>query len=86
RLNRVWLVVLRAYLIIAAGLAIPGTIAHWYLGHIDWWIVLWLSISSIPFSYLGAKVALRMRSHHLERVFGIVLIGFGIFDLWYNLF
>ncbi len=77
---------LASSLIIAAGLAIPGTIAHWYLGHIDWWIVLWLSISSIPFSYLGAKVALRMRSHHLERVFGIVLIGFGIFDLWYNLF
>jgi uncharacterized protein len=77
---------LASSLLIAAGLAVPGTIAHWYLGHIDWWIVLWLSISSIPFSYLGARVAIKMHSQMLEKIFGIVLILFGAFDLWYNIF
>ncbi|HEX6914781.1 MAG TPA: sulfite exporter TauE/SafE family protein [Chitinophagaceae bacterium] len=72
-------------LLVAAGLAIPGTIAHWYLGHIDWWIVLYLSVSSIPFSYFGARVALRLKNLLLERIFGLMLIVFGGFDLWYSL-
>ena len=73
-------------LIVSAGLAIPGTIAHWYLGHIDWIIVAILSISAIPFSYLGAKVAIHLRSDLLEKIFGVMLIFFGAFDLWYTIF
>jgi uncharacterized membrane protein YfcA len=76
---------LASSLLVAAGLAIPGTIAHWYLGHIDWKIVLFLSISSIPFSYLGARLAIRMNNQLLERIFGIMLIAFGGFDLWYSI-
>lgn len=76
---------LASSLLVAAGLAIPGTIAHWYLGHIDWHIVLLLSVSSIPFSYLGAKLAIRLNSLLLERIFGIMLILFGGFDLWYSI-
>ena len=72
-------------LIVAAGLAIPGTLAHWYLGHIDWMIVLLLSLSSIPFSYLGAKSAILLKSNRLEMIFGLTLISFGIFDIIYNL-
>lgn len=77
---------LASSLLVAAGLAIPGTIAHWYLGHIDWEVVLLLSLSSIPFSYLGAKLAIHLKSLILERIFGFMLIVFGAFDLWYNLF
>ncbi|GAA4280460.1 sulfite exporter TauE/SafE family protein [Gaetbulibacter aestuarii] len=76
---------LASSLLVAAGLAIPGTIAHWYLGHIDWEVVLLLSVSSIPFSYLGAKLAIHLKSIILERIFGFMLIVFGAFDLWYNL-
>ena len=76
---------LASSLIVAAGLSIPGTIAHWYLGHIDWHVVLQLSISSIPFSYLGANVALRINNKLLERIFGSMLILFGSFDLWYSI-
>jgi uncharacterized membrane protein YfcA len=72
-------------LLVSAGLAIPGTIAHWYLGHIEWHIVLLLSLSSIPFSYLGARLALSLRNQTLERIFGIMLVVFGAFDLWYSL-
>ena len=76
---------LASSLLVAAGLAIPGTIAHWYLGHINWKLVLLLSISSIPFSYLGARLALRLHNNVLERIFGIMLVVFGAFDLWYSI-
>jgi uncharacterized protein len=76
---------LASSLLVAAGLAIPGTIAHWYLGHINWQIVLLLSVSSIPFSYLGARLAVRLQNIVLERIFGIMLVAFGGFDLWYSL-
>lgn len=76
---------LASSLLVAAGLAVPGTIAHWYLGHIDWMVVFLLSVSSIPFSYLGAKLAIRLNNQLLERVFGIMLVAFGGFDLWYSI-
>ncbi len=77
---------LASSLMVAAGLAIPGTIAHWYLGHINWHVVLLLSVSSIPFSYFGARVALRLNNVLLERIFGIMLVVFGAADLWYNIY
>ncbi len=72
-------------LVVAAGLAIPGTLAHWYLGHIDWSIVLLLSVSSIPCSYLGARLAIKLHNTLLEKVFGVMLVVFGLFDLLYTL-
>lgn len=72
-------------LIVSAGLAIPGTIVHWYLGHIDWMIVLLLSLASIPCSYLGAKLALSMRNETLEKIFGVMLVLFGAYDLFFTL-
>ncbi|MDA9555075.1 sulfite exporter TauE/SafE family protein [Pelobium sp.] len=77
---------LASSLLVAAGLAIPGTIAHWYLGHIDWQIVLLLAFSSIPFSYLGAKTSIKMDNTRLEKIFGLMLVLFGAFDLWYSIF
>lgn len=75
---------LASSLIAAAGLAIPGTLAHWYFGHIDWMIVFILSGSSIPFSFLGAKSAIKLDNNLLEKAFGLILIAFGIFDVFYN--
>lgn len=76
---------LASSLIISAALAVPGTIAHWYLGHINWLVVLLLSISSIPFSYAGAKVAIKMNNLLLEKIFGLMLVFFGAFDLFYSI-
>ncbi len=73
-------------LLVAGGLAIPGTIAHWYLGHIDWWVVLCLAVSSTPSAYLGAKVAVRLKSSTLELIFGIMLCVFGLYDIIYTLY
>lgn len=76
---------LASSLIVSAGLAIPGTLAHWYLGHIDWMIVLLLSASSIPFSYLGARLALTLESKVLKKIFAWMLVCFGTFDLVYTI-
>ncbi len=75
---------LASSLLLAGGLAIPGTIAHWILGHIDWWVVLILSIGSIPGAFVGAKSAIRLKSQSLELIFGIMLCIFGTYDLIYT--
>lgn len=65
--------------------AIPGTIKHAMLGHIDWTIVAILSCSVIPASFFGAKLALRLRNATLERIFGISTILFGVYFLFSQL-
>lgn len=71
-------------LIVSAALAIPGTLTHWYLGHIDWRLVGLLSVGTIPFSYLGASLAVRLRSRTLVRVYGAMLTLFGLYDLLFT--
>src|SRR5581483_9392031 len=70
-------------LAVASLLAVPGTLVHWALGHIDWAVVAVFGASSIPFSYLGARVALRSDPVRLERVYGaaLTLLGLGLFAL-----
>ena len=65
-------------LAVACVLAIPGTIVHAALGHIDWMIVLVFGSMSIPFSSLGARTAMRIHPHKLEKIFGAVLLVLGI--------
>ena len=64
-------------LAVAAVLAIPGTIVHAALGHIDWELVAVFGATSIPLSYVGARVALRTNPVHLERAYGagLALLG-----------
>jgi uncharacterized membrane protein YfcA len=62
-------------------LAIPGTVVHAYLGHIDWLVTLALATGSVPASFFGARVAIRSRSSSLERAYGIILIALGAFFL-----
>jgi uncharacterized membrane protein YfcA len=46
--------------------------------------VLALSIGSIPSSYLGASLAIRLRSPTLLRIYGVALTAFGLYDLLYT--
>jgi uncharacterized protein len=64
-------------LAVAAVLAVPGTIVHAALGHIDWTVVLVFGVTSIPLSYVGARTALKTHPVHLERVYGagLALLG-----------
>ena len=64
-------------LAVSAVLAIPGTIVHAALGHIDWTLVGVFALTSVPLSVLGARVALRIDAQRLERIYGAVLVVLG---------
>ena len=64
-------------LMIAAVLAVPGTVVHAALGHIDWALVAVFAATSVPLSFVGARVALRTDPVRLERVYGVVLAALG---------
>ena len=68
-------------LAVSVVLALPGTIVHWYLGHISWGVTGLIALGSVPLSYLGAKVALRSRPSTLERWYGFALTVLGAFFL-----
>ncbi len=71
-------------LAVSAVLAIPGTIVHWYLGHISWPVTGLVALGSVPLSYLGARMAIRMQASHLERWYGVALTALGIVFLFHH--
>lgn len=71
-------------LLVSVALAIPGTLAHWYLGHISWFIAALVAIGAMPLSYAGARLAIRTRTARLERWYGLALTALGIFFLAYR--
>ena len=46
-------------LAVSAALAVPGTVVHAYLGHISWLVTALVALGSIPFSLLGARLAIK---------------------------
>jgi uncharacterized membrane protein YfcA len=60
-------------LVCIAFMVIPGTIVHAALGHIDWWIVLWLAIGSVPGAALGSRWTIRSEERTLRLAVGILL-------------
>lgn len=68
-------------LAVSAILALPGTIMHAYLGHISWIVAGLVAAGAVPFSYLGAKLAIRTRAARLERWYGLALTAPGLFFL-----
>ncbi|MGZ4784117.1 MAG: sulfite exporter TauE/SafE family protein [Acidimicrobiales bacterium] len=65
-------------LAIASALAVPGTVVHAALGHIDWTLVAVFSVTAVPFSFLGARMAMRTESGRLERIYGVVIAALGL--------
>jgi uncharacterized membrane protein YfcA len=64
-------------LAVAAAMAVPGSLVHLALGHLDWGVVAVFGLGSIPLSGLGARVALRVDAHRLERAYGLALVLLG---------
>jgi uncharacterized membrane protein YfcA len=58
-------------LALAAAFAVPGTIVHAWLGHIDWSLSLAFGLASVPFATLGATTALRVRERSLAVAYGL---------------
>jgi hypothetical protein len=70
-------------LAVSAVLALPGTLVHAYLGHISWAVTGLVALGSVPFSYLGARIAIRSKPSVLERIYGLVLTALGAFFLFH---
>jgi uncharacterized membrane protein YfcA len=68
-------------LAVSAVLALPGTIVHAYLGHISWSVTGQVALGSVPFSFLGARIALRTNATNLEQWYGAALTALGAFFL-----
>jgi uncharacterized membrane protein YfcA len=63
-------------------LAIPGTLAHWYLGHIDWTFAIALAIGVIPGAQVGAHFTITASDRRLRLTVGI---GLGVIALIYGI-
>jgi len=68
-------------LAVSVFLALPGTVVHAYLGHIDWLVTLVLAAGSVPASSLGARIAIKSKSSRLEKAYGFILIALAAFFL-----
>jgi len=53
--------------------AIPGTLTHWYLGHIDWTFALALAIGVIPGARIGAHFTINAEDKPLRYSVGAAL-------------
>lgn len=62
--------------------AVPGTITHALLGHIDWRFALLLAVGVIPGARIGAALAIRSGDQRLRRVvagfLGLMAIAYGL--------
>lgn len=61
----------------SAILAIPGTITHAALGHIDWTVVVVYGVAAVPAAYLGARFAMHVPTTRLGRAYGAFLAVLG---------
>lgn len=69
---------LASSLAVASVLAVPGTLVHAALGHVDWRVAAVFGAASIPLSGLGARTALAMNPTRLERIYGAGLLVLGV--------
>jgi uncharacterized membrane protein YfcA len=65
-------------LLVASVLAVPGSLTHIALGHMDWAVVGVMAVTSVPLAFVGARVALRTEPERLERLYGAGLAVLGM--------
>lgn len=65
-------------LVVIAVLAVPGTIIHSFLGHVDWSIVLAMTIGVMPGAYVGSSFTLQARNRRVLLLFSFFLLAIGI--------
>src|SRR6185312_11973091 len=63
-------------LVLAACLAVPATVVHALLGHIDWTLTLAIGLAAAPAAGAGAQLALRARAGSLTLAYGVGLTTF----------
>lgn len=62
-------------LLIIVILAVPGSLVHAVLGHINWSLAGLLSLGAVPGGYLGARATVRVKSRTIGLAFGLFLLA-----------
>jgi uncharacterized membrane protein YfcA len=62
--------------------AIPGTLTHWYLGHIDWTFAIALAVGVIPGARIGAHFTInagdKLLRYSIGTALGIISAIYGV--------
>lgn len=61
-------------LLVVSALAIPGTITHAIMRHVDLPLMLSMMFGSIPGSFLGSALSLKLKDSWLRRGFGVIML------------
>jgi uncharacterized membrane protein YfcA len=61
-------------LVCVGAFAVPGTITHAALGHIDWSLFVVVTLGAVPGARLGATIALGTRERTLRLLVGSFLL------------
>ncbi len=69
-------------LVVIAFLALPGSIVHSLLGHVEWGVALAMTLGVVPGSYAGSFFTLRARSRRVQALFALLLLAIGIIFLF----
>jgi len=65
-------------LVTVAVLAIPGTITHYFLGHIDPWLAVLLAVGVVPGAMLGARLTRGASDRTVRLAFAALLAVVGV--------
>jgi uncharacterized membrane protein YfcA len=60
-------------LALSTAFAVPGTIVHAWLGHIDWAVTAAFAFGTMPLATAGAAIALRLKQRTLTLAYGVGL-------------
>lgn len=65
-------------LVVVAVLAVPGTIAHYLLGHVDLALAAWLVLGTVPGALIGARLTAAAKERTVALAFSVVLAVAGL--------
>jgi uncharacterized membrane protein YfcA len=65
-------------LFVAGLMAVPGTLAHSYLGNIDWNIAAGLGAGALVGSYVGSRITISSREGRVRLYVGLILVTIGV--------
>lgn len=65
-------------LVAVAVFAVPGSITHWALGHVDIELVLGLTVGVVPGAIAGARLAFAVQERAIRTAFAILLASVGV--------
>jgi uncharacterized membrane protein YfcA len=65
-------------LVVVSVLAVPGSITHYLLGHVDPWIAAWMALGVVPGALLGARVTSLASERGVKVAFATLLLVVGV--------